>query len=238
MSNKAVIIYSGGMDSFTLLNILHAHEYDIHALSFDYGQRHRVELEYAETVCALLGVPHKVIDLSALASAVQGASALTGGVDVPEGHYAEENMKATVVPNRNMVMLSIATAYAVANGIGRVYTAVHAGDHDIYPDCRAEFIEKMCATTQIANYEPVSIEAPFLDLTKGGILQKGEEQAGLTDLDYSNAWTCYNGDGLIACGKCGACVERLEAFHEMGWRDPLEYADREFYIKTLGLAAV
>lgn len=234
--NRSVIIYSGGMDSFTLLNILHERGDLVHALSFNYGQRHCTELEYAREVTDHLKIPHKVIDLSALATVVEGASALTGGGDVPEGHYAEDNMKATVVPNRNMVMLSIAVAYAVAHGMERVYTAVHAGDHDIYPDCRAEFIEKMSAVTRIANYQEVSIEAPFIDDTKGTILERGAREGGLVDVDYAHAWTCYNG-GVKACGKCGACVERLEAFHQMGWHDPLEYEDREFYLTTLGLEA-
>lgn len=234
MSNKAVIIYSGGMDSFTLLNVLLAKGYEVEALSFNYGQRHSKELEFADAVCSMNNVPHRIVNMADVMNPLLQGSSLTSDIDVPEGHYAEDNMKATVVPNRNAIMLMIATGYAVSIGFDRVYTGVHAGDHDVYPDCRAEFIEAMNAVTQIANYTPVSIEAPFLDMDKGDILKHGAQVADLTDLDYEYAWTCYNGREE-ACGKCGACVERLEAFHKMGWHDPLAYEDREFYIKTLGL---
>lgn len=233
-NNKAVIIYSGGMDSFTLLNVLHKHGYELAALSVDYGQRHGVELLYADNVCRSLNIPHRVIDLTVLNPLLQGGSSLTTGKDVPEGHYAEANMKATVVPNRNMIMLSIAIGWAVSLGYDRVYTAVHAGDHDIYPDCRPEFVAAMNAVARIANYQEVSVEAPFLNFGKYGILQQGQA-VGLTAHDYIRAWTCYNGRDK-ACGKCGACVERLEAFQQMGWDDPLAYEDKEFFKAALASA--
>lgn len=236
MTNKAVVIYSGGMDSFTLLNVLHAKGYELAALSFNYGQRHNKELEFAQRVTSALEIPHHIVDMAGALNPLLQGSSLTSDIDVPEGHYAEDNMKATVVPNRNAIMLMIATGYAVSKGFDRVYTGVHAGDHDVYPDCREEFIAAMNEVTRIANYQAVSIEAPFLDLDKAGILNQGAAIADLVDLDYVNAWTCYNGRDK-ACGKCGACVERLEAFHKMGWTDPLEYEDRDFYIETLGLAA-
>lgn len=231
--NKAVIIYSGGMDSFTLLNILHAKGYELAALSFNYGQRHCKELRYAQSVTGELMVPHKVIDLTCLNPLLQGSS-LTSDIDVPEGHYAEKNMKATVVPNRNMIMLSIAVGYAVSLGYDRVYTAVHAGDHDVYPDCRESFIRAINNVTNIANYHAVSVEAPFLDMDKADILRQGHNLAELEDIDYEWSWTCYNGR-TKACGRCGACVERLEAFHKLGWEDPVKYEDRNFYMVALGL---
>ncbi len=229
---KAVVIYSGGMDSFTLVNELHSKGYELEALSFDYGQRHKKELQFAASVCCKLGVNHQIVDLSSLNGLLQGSS-LTSDIDVPEGHYAEDNMKATVVPNRNMIMLSVATGYAVSLGYDSVYTAVHAGDHDIYPDCRAEFIQALSAATEIANYQEVLIVAPYLELSKGGILQSGKDNAGLSPGLYRYAWTCYKGKDK-ACGKCGACVERLEAFDSVGWEDPLDYDDREYWKEVLG----
>ncbi|MAA65403.1 MAG: 7-cyano-7-deazaguanine synthase QueC [Alteromonadaceae bacterium] len=217
MSEKVVVIYSGGMDSFTLLHRARAAGHEVHALSFDYGQRHVRELDYARRVCSALSIPHKIVDMTQLGSLLSG-SALTDGVDVPEGHYEEESMKATVVPNRNMILLSLATGYAVSVGAQAVWYGAHGGDHAIYPDCRPEFVEKMDAVCRVANYEPVSIEAPYMQSDKGEILAEGLAM----NLDYSQSWTCYNGREA-ACGRCGSCVERLEAFASHGLRDPLPY---------------
>lgn len=147
------------MDSFTLLHRALAEGYRVHALSFDYGQRHVRELEAAAGVCSELGLPHKVLDIRSL-QAVMAGSALTGGGAVPEGHYEEESMKSTVVPNRNMILLSLATGYAVTVQADAVWFGAHGGDHAIYPDCRPEFVEKMDAVCRVANYEPVAVEAP------------------------------------------------------------------------------
>ncbi|MDG5500138.1 7-cyano-7-deazaguanine synthase QueC [Marinobacter sp. BGYM27] len=217
MSEKVVVIYSGGMDSFTLLHRARAAGHEVHALSFDYGQRHVRELDYARRVCGALSIPHKIVDMTQLGSLLSG-SALTDGVDVPEGHYEEESMKATVVPNRNMILLSLATGYAVSVGAQAVWYGAHGGDHAIYPDCRPEFVEKMDAVCRVANYEPVRIEAPYMQSDKGEILAEGLAM----NLDYSQSWTCYNGREA-ACGRCGSCVERLEAFASHGLRDPLPY---------------
>lgn len=226
---KSVVIYSGGMDSFTLLNHAIA-EGEAHALSFHYGQRHAKELEYAHRFCQMNDVPHKLVDIRAINGLIQGSS-LTSAIDVPEGHYAEDNMKQTVVPNRNMIMLSLAVGYAVSIGADKVYCGAHAGDHDVYPDCRAEFFNKLNEATLIANYQPVTLATPFIDLSKGGILAYGRDTLGLAAEDYVLAWTCYNGREL-ACGKCGACVERLEAFYSVNWSDPLEYEDRDFWVRV------
>ncbi|TDR15046.1 7-cyano-7-deazaguanine synthase QueC [Marinomonas communis] len=217
MSNKAVVVYSGGMDSYTVLHTALAEGKEVYALSFNYGQRHSKELDVAAAVCAKHGIPHKVVDISAINSLMAGSS-LTSEIDIPEGHYAEESMKNTVVPNRNMVLLSMAIAYAVSLEAPEVYYGAHSGDHHIYPDCRPEFVHAMNAVSKIANYEPVEIVTPFLNNSKGEILA-----AGLAiNLDYSDTWTCYNGREK-ACGKCGACNERLEAFTEQGVTDPLNY---------------
>lgn len=223
---RAVVIYSGGMDSFTVLHEALYRETDVHALSFNYGQRHSKELEFAHAVCKMNSIPHQVVDLRNINSLVQGSS-LTSDIAVPEGHYAESNMKQTVVPNRNMIMLSLAVGYAVSIGADGVYCGAHAGDHDIYPDCRFEFFQALNRATMIANYQPVELHVPFIEYGKTEILQRGAE-LGLSSLDYAFTWTCYNGREA-ACGRCGACVERQEAFAAVGWDDPLGYEDREFW---------
>ncbi len=223
---RALVIYSGGMDSFTTLHAaIQTHRADrVAAISFNYGQRHSRELEAAHRVCKMLGVDHRIVNLPI--KDLLGGSSLTDHIDIPEGHYAEENMKSTVVPNRNMIMLSIAVGYAVSRKIPDVWCGAHSGDHDIYPDCRAEFFEALNGATAIANYQPVKIHTPFIDLDKAKILEYGRDKAGLNSHSYIDTWTCYNGRDK-ACGKCGACVERLEAFDSVGWEDPLEYEDRE-----------
>lgn len=217
MSEKVVVIYSGGMDSFTVLNKAIAQGYDVFALSFNYGQRHLKELDYAATACKQVGVNHKVVDISAINCLLAGSS-LTDDIDIPEGHYEEESMKSTVVPNRNMILLSLAVGYAVSLEATKVFYGAHSGDHAIYPDCRPEFVEKMKQVSAIANYDVVDIVTPYLNDSKVEILADGIAMG----LDYSLTWTCYNGREH-ACGKCGACQERLEAFEKNAIPDPLIY---------------
>lgn len=217
MTEKVVVIYSGGMDSFTVLNKALREGYEVYALSFNYGQRHVKELEVAKSVCESLGVNHKIVDISAINQLI-GGSSLTDDIDVPEGHYEEESMKSTIVPNRNMILLSMAVGYAVSLKAGKVYYGAHSGDHAIYPDCRPEFVEKMDDVCRIANYDEVEIFCPYLSNTKIDILTDGLKMG----LDYSQTWTCYNGRDK-ACGKCGACQERLEAFALNNATDPLAY---------------
>lgn len=217
MPNKVVVIYSGGMDSFTVLHKAIQAGHDVYALSFNYGQRHVRELQCAAEVCQELGINHKIVDISAINQLLAGSS-LTDNIDIPEGHYAADNMKSTVVPNRNMILLSLAVGYAVSLGASQVYYGAHSGDHFIYPDCRPEFVQKMHDVCQIANYEPVDIVSPYLSQTKIEILADGLAMG----LDYSKTWTCYNGREK-ACGKCGSCQERLEAFTLNNTTDPLPY---------------
>lgn len=219
VSQKVVVIYSGGMDSFTVLHKALADGCQVFALSFDYGQRHKKELQYAADVCAEFNVAHKVVDISSINSLI-GGSALTSDIDVPNGHYEEPSMQTTVVPNRNMILLSLAIGYAVSLKASKVYYGAHSGDHAIYPDCRPEFVHKMNDVSEIANYEAVSIHAPYLKVSKTDILTDGLKMG----LDYSKTWTCYNGREL-ACGKCGACQERLEAFEKNSLIDPLKYEE-------------
>lgn len=217
MPQKVVVIYSGGMDSYTVLHKAISAGHDVYALSFNYGQRHVRELECARQVCQELGINHKVVDISAINQILAGSS-LTDNIDVPEGHYAADNMKSTVVPNRNMILLSLAVGYAVSLNAQAVYYGAHSGDHFIYPDCRPEFVQKMHDVCQIANYEPISIISPYLHESKIEILRDGLAMG----LDYSKTWTCYNGR-THACGKCGSCQERLEAFTLNQATDPLSY---------------
>lgn len=217
MSQKVVVIYSGGMDSFTVLHKALQEGKDVLALSFNYGQRHVKELDVAANVCKKHNIPHKIVDITAMNDLMSGSS-LTDDIDIPESEYDEASMKSTVVPNRNMILLSLAIGYAVSNDAGAVYYGAHSGDHDIYPDCRPEFVRQMDVVSKLANYEPVAVHAPYLDVDKNAILTDGLAM----DLDYSNTWTCYNGRDK-ACGKCGACQERLAAFAANGIDDPVAY---------------
>jgi 7-cyano-7-deazaguanine synthase len=217
MNKRAVVIFSGGMDSYTVLNKAVKDGFAVFAVTFNYGQRHSKEIDYAKRACSLLGVKHKVVDITQINQLLAGSS-LTSDIDMPEGHYAGENMKSTVVPNRNMILLSLAVGYAVSINVTKVFYGAHSGDHEIYPDCRPEFVEKMNAVCAIANYESVEIVTPYLNNDKIGILSDGIKMG----LDYGMTWTCYNGREK-ACGKCGSCVERLEAFSENQRHDPLDY---------------
>lgn len=217
--NMKAIIYSGGMDSFTLLHYLlriAKKGDDIYAISFSYGQRHSREIHKAERTCDQLSIPHVRISLPSM-----GKGPLTGHGPIPEGHYTDENMKQTVVPNRNMIMLAHAVASAIDKGADSIYYGAHAGDHAIYPDCRPEFLDSVNETVAIGNYNAPTIYAPFMNMTKGQILELGLG-IGLVPRNYLSTWTCYNGREL-ACGKCGACVERLEAFDYCNVEDPIEY---------------
>ena len=214
----AVIILSGGMDSVTLL---HDKKEEIAlAVTFDYGSNHnKREAEFAAYHCKELGIEHIIIPLEFI-HAYFKSSLLEGAEAVPEGYYASENMKSTVVPFRNGIMLSIACGIAESSGLYQVMIANHAGDHAIYPDCRATFIESMSEAMAYGTYEHVKICAPYTHLTKGQIAAIGKE----IGLDYSKTYSCYKG-GEKHCGKCGTCVERKEALAEAGIDDPTEYEE-------------
>ena len=216
-NKSAVVVLSGGMDSTTLLYDVVDQGYKTYTISFNYNQKHKKELELAKETCKKLNVEHLVVDLSALN--VVAPSALTRDEwDVPEGHYADENMKQTVVPNRNMVLLSIATSYAISKNASKLFYGAHSGDHDIYPDCRKEFIDSMKKSISLCDWTKVELEAPYWNIDKGDIVIKGKK----LNVDYSLSWTCYKGKDK-ACGKCGSCVERLEAFDKANIQDPIEY---------------
>lgn len=206
---KTILIYSGGMDSTTLLYKLLEEGDEVLCLSFDYGQRHKKELKAAAKICAKLTTPHKIINIRSVKN-LMGGSALTSNLDVPEGHYKNKTMRLTVVPNRNMIFLALAIAQAVDLKYDRVAIAVHAGDHAIYPDCRPAFISAMKKAAKVADYRRIDVYAPFLYLSKGQIAKIGAKLG----VNFDETWTCYKGLSK-PCGKCGACVERLEALENI-----------------------
>ena len=214
----SIIIVSGGMDSVTLL-------YDFKdrialGISFDYGSNHNAkEIPFAKLHCERLGIKHVTIPLDFMHQYFK-SSLLEGADAIPEGHYQDENMKSTVVPFRNGIMLAIAAGMAESYGLSHVMIANHGGDHAIYPDCRPEFISAMSNATEAGSYNGVTVLAPYANITKGDIARRGKELG----IDYNETWSCYKG-GEKHCGKCGTCVERKEALHDAGIEDTTEYEE-------------
>lgn len=230
--DSSIVLLSGGMDSTTVLYHAIADGRDPKlALSFYYGQRHANELQYARKIAAGVEVRHSIISLSDITEFLKG-SALTDDVDVPHGHYAEDNMRMTIVPNRNSMMLNIAAAIAIGMGIRFVYAAMHAGDHPVYPDCRPEFIRSLTETLRIATETDVEVLTPFIFSTKAEIVRRGYELC----VPFERTWSCYQG-GNVHCGRCGTCVERAEAFALAGVEDPTLYDDPNFWKEAVQKAA-
>lgn len=227
-----IVICSGGLDSVSLAHKVAGEGTLRGLLSFDYGQRHVKEVEFAAACARRLGVPHKVVDISGVGAALSG-SALTDDVDVPDGHYAEETMKITIVPNRNAIMLAIAFGMAAAEKAEAVAAAVHGGDHFIYPDCRPGFVEAFQAMQDRAleGVAEVQLYTPFLAGSKADIVTEGAKWG----TPFAETWSCYKG-GDVHCGRCGTCVERREAFHLAGVADPTAYADAQFWKAATGVA--
>ena len=258
----AVLSLSGGMDSSSLLLHLLATGHEVTCLSFDYGQKHKIELERATELVKYInsdvkenikingdsfpGVKHQIIKLDGL-SQLLNSSLVEGGTDVPEGHYAEENMKATVVPNRNKIFASIIQAVALSiaeqnNAECTIAMGIHAGDHSIYPDCRQEFRDADFEAFKLGNWgsEKVTISTPFLEVDKFDILKHGLECCETLGLDFDevykrtntsykpifikNSWVPFDGE-WYSDYKSAASVERIEAFIKLGRPDPVAYAD-------------
>lgn len=217
---KTVVIYSGGLDSTVLLYLLRAQGDEVLALSVDYGQRHRVELQASDQICARLGIQHVTADLSSMRFLLRGNSQ-TDSVAVPHGHYTAESMKLTVVPNRNMLMLSVAGAWAISNKADQIAYGAQAGDHAIYPDCRPEFVECLGRALTLVDRHQVRIISPFIHLAKWQICKLGAELGVPFEMTYS----CYEGHSEAHCGQCGTCVERREAFQLAGVQDPTVYGN-------------
>jgi len=212
----SVLILSGGMDSVTLL-------YDYQerialAVTFDYGSNHNArEIPFAQLHCERLGIEHLIIPLAFMGQYFK-SSLLSGADDIPEGHYADANMKSTVVPFRNGIMLSVAVGLAESRNLHYVMMANHGGDHTIYPDCTPAFVDAFNSAAQAGTYVGVKLLSPYTNITKGQIAARGRELG----IDYSETWSCYKG-GEKHCGRCGTCVERREAMAEAGIVDPTEY---------------
>ncbi|MFJ4700650.1 7-cyano-7-deazaguanine synthase QueC [Streptomyces sp. NPDC088768] len=210
-AKSTVLIASGGMDSAVTAYELRDRGSEVFLLLFDYGQRHRIELEHLAQISERLAVPYATVDLSSLGRLLSGSALTDASVAVPDGHYSDQSMRSTLVPNRNMIMLSIAAGVAVSRGADILAFGAHAGDHPIYPDCRPAFFEQLGKAIQAGNgvflAPEFRLEAPFLHLTKADIARRGHELG----VPFELTWSCYNG-GTIQCGTCGTCVERKEAF--------------------------
>ncbi len=226
---KALAVVSGGLDSVTLAHMLAAEGNLGSLISFDYGQRHKKELQFAARCAERLKVSHAIIDLTSITPHLKG-SALTDEVAVPDGHYASENMKQTIVPNRNAIMLAVAFGVAPAQGLDAVATAIHAGDHFIYPDCRPDFANLFQQMEQKAleGCWDIKLLTPFIHGSKSDIARK----AGELKVPIADTWSCYKG-GDIHCGRCGTCVERREALSLAGVPDSTLYADPDYWIEEV-----
>jgi 7-cyano-7-deazaguanine synthase len=215
---KVCVLLSGGMDSVTVLyEAWHRHEV-LACLTFDYGAKHNAcEIPMARLHAQRLGIRHDTVELGFIERLFSSDLLRTGGA-IPDGHYAEESMRQTVVPFRNGILLAIAAGYAESLGAEAVVIAAHAGDHAIYPDCRESFMRAMGEAMGQGTYAHIHLLRPFIGMDKAGIARRGAELG----VDFSETWSCYKG-GRIHCGVCGTCVERREAFVLAGLADPTVY---------------
>jgi 7-cyano-7-deazaguanine synthase len=219
---KLCVLLSGGMDSVTALYAVGAQHEVVSALSFDYGAKHNAcEIPYAVQHCERMGVIHRTVALPFINELFASDLLQTGG-DIPDGHYAEQSMKQTVVPFRNGIMLAIAAGYAESTGAEALVIAAHSGDHAIYPDCRAPFMTAMANAIREGTYARLEVMTPFLEMDKAGIVRCGQDLG----IDYRQTWSCYKGRA-IHCGRCGTCVERREAFQMAGVPDPTIYENTD-----------
>jgi 7-cyano-7-deazaguanine synthase len=225
---KSVVVVSGGMDSVTLAHWLKHEGHDVRLVSFDYGQRHRKELSFAQQCARDLHARHDIIDLTNITRLISRSALTSNDIEVPDGHYAEDTMKQTIVPNRNSIMASIAIGVAVNEEADHVALGIHAGDHYIYPDCRPTFATTLEQHAKVANQgflpDHFTILTPFVELTKGDIVARG----ATVGVQYERTWSCYKG-GDVHCGACGTCFERREAFDEACVVDPTNYVTRPNY---------
>jgi 7-cyano-7-deazaguanine synthase len=220
---KILAIVSGGLDSVTLAHSLRDYGHKVAIISFNYGQRHVKELHFAEICARDIDGIHEIVDMRPLLQVFSGSSLTSESIEVPDGHYAAESMKLTVVPNRNAIMLNIACAFGISRGFDQIAIGVHGGDHYIYPDCRPNFIKSQKDTLKLANEgflsDDFDLISPFIDIDKAGIVEIGDR----IGVQWENTWSCYKG-GEIHCGSCGTCFERREAFAIAGVHDPTSYA--------------
>jgi 7-cyano-7-deazaguanine synthase len=215
---RSILLLSGGLDSAVLLYHLKSCNIVVQTLSINYNQRHCKELEAARVIALSSGVIHRVADISAISPLLAGSALTSDTISVPLGHYEDDTMKITVVPNRNMILLSIATGWAISTGFDSVAYAAHSGDHAIYPDCRAEFTDAMDTAMALCDWQPIKLIRPFVKWTKADIVRRGQE----LNVPMELTWSCYQGND-IHCGQCGTCVERREAFVLAGINDLTQY---------------
>jgi 7-cyano-7-deazaguanine synthase len=219
---KCLVVLSGGLDSTVAL--YHAvatyGKENVMAVTFNYNSKHNnEEFKRAKKSTKKLGVPHELIKIKEVAKFLK-SNLLQGGEAIPEGHYAESNMKKTVVPFRNGIMLAIAAGIAESNDCQVLMLGNHAGDHAIYPDCRADFVEAMSAAIRFGTYNSIEIESPFCEISKTDVVKAGKK----LKVAFRNTYSCYNG-GKVHCGRCSTCYERREAFFDAKVKDPTKYLD-------------
>lgn len=215
---KVVISLSGGMDSTTLLAYFKNKNYQIKCINFQYGSKHNLkELESISNIIKYYNISYSIIDLNSIFTNIQSALLISGDC-IPEGHYEASNMSQTVVPGRNAIMTTISAAYAESNDFNYVMLGQHKGDHEIYLDCRKEFVESINNTIQLSTGGKVSILSPFIEKSKAEICKIGLD----LKVPYELTTTCYNGR-KFACGKCASCVERIESFLINKSIDPIQY---------------
>jgi len=217
---RALVLFSGGLDSTVLATQMKQEAKETRLLSIDYGQRHAKELDHSQKIADYLGLDHKVLNLPQLGQILGGSSLTDKSIILPEGHYAEESMKSTVVPNRNMILLALAGGHALSLGFDTIAYAAHAGDHTIYPDCRPEFADAMDKALGLADWKDLNLHRPYVEMTKSDLVSLGDQLGAPLHL----TWSCYAG-GEIHCGKCGTCVERKEAFELANIADPTKYEE-------------
>lgn len=220
MKDKAVVILSGGLDSTVLLydyvKALGAE--NVAAITFNYGQRHSKEILCAEKTTKKLGVMHKIIDMATIGSQLFTSALMDKDAELPTGKYADENLQSTVVPNRNMIMVSLATAYAISFNATMVAYGAHSGDHSNYPDCRPEFIEKLRSVLAVCHFSSIVLETPYAHASKADIVKIGLD----LNVPFEDTWSCYDG-GEYPCGDCTTDFDRLAAFQRNNAMDPLVY---------------
>jgi 7-cyano-7-deazaguanine synthase len=223
---KTLVLCSGGVDSVVLAYKIAAENELLRLVSFNYGQRHKRELNCADSCALRLEVGHETVDITDVGRRLTGSALTRGGAAVPDGHYAEETMRSTIVPNRNAIMLSIAFGIALSSGAQAVAAAVHAGDHFIYPDCRDRFVDAFANMQRAAldGFGQIAFETPFLHWSKADIIREGARLG----VPFGETWSCYKGCNRH-CGRCGTCVERREAFHLADVDDPRPYDDTEYW---------
>lgn len=227
---KCILVYSGGLDSTVLLHHLLNEGHQVKCISFNYGQKQIKEINYANAMCDTLGVEHRLINLDVLQPIFSTSSLTNDACEVANGPYEEQIMYTTVVPNRNMIFLSITAAWTLSLKWDSIAYACHNGDHTVYPDCRPEFVDALDKALQIADWNNIQLLAPFVNNTKTDIIKLGSK----LNVPFENTWSCYKGLDLH-CGQCPTCIERQRSFLEAEIEDPTVY-EVPYNLKTLQIS--